>query len=252
VTYTDGSGCSATSAPIVITVNPLPNAPTITAGGSTTFCDGGSVDLTSSQGTGNVWSTTETTQTISATTDGSYTVTYTNANGCSATSAPFTVTVNPLPTVSQTPFGLVCDYDPAFTLTGASPAGGTYSGTGVTGSTFDPGVAGIGIHPITYEFTDGNGCTNSTTENIEVDGCLSIDEYINEQINVYPNPTSAIVNIELDGEFSISMTDVKGRIIYKGNGTDEMSINTGSFESGVYLLQIQNDQFQTTVRVVKN
>ena len=48
------------------------------------------------------------------------------------------------------------------------------------------------------------------------------------------------------------MTDVKGRIVYTGNGTDEMSISTNSFESGVYLVQIQNDEFQTTVRVVKN
>ncbi|NVK64936.1 MAG: T9SS type A sorting domain-containing protein [Flavobacteriales bacterium] len=252
VTYTDGSGCSSTSAPIVITVNPLPNPSTITAGGSTTFCEGGSVDLTSSQGTGNVWSTSETTQTISATTDGTYTVTYTDANGCSETSTPFTVTVNPLPTVTQTPLGLVCEYDPSFTLTGASPAGGTYSGTGVSGSLFDPAVAGIGIHPITYEYTDGNGCTNSATENIEVDGCTSIEEYIQEQINVYPNPTSTIVNVELKGAFSTSMTDAKGRVVFEGSGIDVMNINTESFESGVYFLQIQNDEFQATIRVVKN
>ena len=41
-------GCSATSAPVAITVNPNPSVPTITAGGPTTFCQGGSVTLTSS------------------------------------------------------------------------------------------------------------------------------------------------------------------------------------------------------------
>jgi len=32
----------------------------------------------------------------------------------------------------------------------------------VSGSTFDPAVAGIGTHNITYSYTDGNGCTKDT------------------------------------------------------------------------------------------
>lgn len=252
VTFTNANGCSATSAPFTVTVNPLPAAPTITASGSTTFCEGGSVDLTSSETAGNVWSSTETTQTITTSVNGTYTVTYTDANGCSSTSSPTTVTVNPLPTVTQAPLGTVCDYDPAFTLTGGTPAGGTYSGPGVSGSIFDPALAGIGTHAITYEFTDGNGCTNSAVENIIVDGCASIDEQINEQINVYPNPTSTVVNVELQGSFTVSMTDSRGRIVYVGSGNNMLNINTATFETGVYFLEIQNDQFQTTVRIVKN
>ena len=34
----------------------------------------------------------------------------------------------------------------------------TSSGPGVTGSTFDPNAAGVGIHVLTYSYTDGNGC----------------------------------------------------------------------------------------------
>src|SRR5207244_3806058 len=44
-TYTDANGCTNTSAPANITMNPLPTAATITAGGNTTFCSGGSVLL---------------------------------------------------------------------------------------------------------------------------------------------------------------------------------------------------------------
>jgi len=252
VTYTDGSGCSASSAPIVVTVNPLPATPTINVGGATTFCEGGSVDLTSSQGSGNVWSTAETTQTISATVDGNYTVTYTNSNGCSATSAPTTVTVNPLPTVTLAPFSTVCDYDAAFTLTGATPTGGTYSGTGVSGGTFDPAVAGIGSFTITYDYTDGNGCSNSASENIEVDACLSVEEFISELINVYPNPTSTELNVELEGDFTISLTDSRGRIVANASGVNHVNIPMGTFEAGVYFVNVQNEEFQTTLRVVKN
>lgn len=74
-----------------VTVNSLPTAPTILAGGPTTFCEGGSVTLTSSVGSGNLWSTAATTTNISPTTSGSYTVRVTNANGCQSASSVATV-----------------------------------------------------------------------------------------------------------------------------------------------------------------
>lgn len=48
------------------------------------------------------------------------------------------------------------------------PAGGSYSGTGVSGNVFVPSLAGVGSHEIIYEFTDGTGCTNSDTVVVEV------------------------------------------------------------------------------------
>ena len=93
--YTDAGGCTAESTPTVVTVNPTPSAPTITASGSTTLCPGGTVDLTSSYATGNLWSTTETTQMITVNAAGGYTVTHTDANGCtSLASAPTVVTMS--------------------------------------------------------------------------------------------------------------------------------------------------------------
>lgn len=77
------------------------------------------------------------------------------------------LTVNPLPTVDAGTYGTVCSGDAAFTLTG-TPAGGTYSGRGVSGTTFDPVTAGVGAHTITYDYTDANGCFNSATTVITV------------------------------------------------------------------------------------
>jgi hypothetical protein len=89
---------------ISITVNSLPATPTVIAGSSTTFCNGGSVTLTSSAGTSYLWSTGATTQSISATTAGNYTVKVTNANGCQSTSsAPTAVTVNSAPSIATQP-----------------------------------------------------------------------------------------------------------------------------------------------------
>lgn len=253
VTYTDGTGCSATSAPITVTVNPLPSAPTITPSGSTTICDGETVTLSSSQGTGNVWSTGETTQNIDVTTAQTIDLVYTDANGCSATSAPITITVNPLPTVSLAALNQVCDYTPSFTLSGGTPAGGTYSGTGVTGGDFDPATAGLGTHTITYEYTDGNGCTNSATQDIVVDECLSVDVLNQPGLLIYPNPTNDILFVELPGEFDYTVVDARGRLITSGNANDKASISLHNAETGVYLINVTDkasDSVSTT-RVVK-
>jgi hypothetical protein len=91
-------------AAITVTVNALPATPVITASGSTTFCTGGSVDLTSSATSGNVWSNNATTATITVNTTGNYSVTVTDANGCSSVSTPISVNVSnaPAPTISAT------------------------------------------------------------------------------------------------------------------------------------------------------
>jgi SprB repeat/Dockerin type I domain/Secretion system C-terminal sorting domain len=38
------------------------------------------------------------------------------------------------------------------------PAGGTFSGAGITGSVFNPGLAGAGTHTVTYTYTNEFGC----------------------------------------------------------------------------------------------
>jgi hypothetical protein len=72
-----------------------------------------------------------------------------------------TVTINPLPAVSFTglPSKVCSDMGP-ITLTGF-PAGGTFSGQGMTGNIFNPAAAGPGAYTITYTYTNGNLCRNS-------------------------------------------------------------------------------------------
>lgn len=74
------------------------------------------------------------------------------------------------PTILPTINGLAATYcidDAVATLTG-TPAGGVFSGTGISGNSFSPAVAGAGTHTITYTYTDADGCTGSTTQNVVV------------------------------------------------------------------------------------
>lgn len=79
VTTTDGNGCSTTSAPVTVVVNPLPT-PTITSD----YCsDRPKVRLTTGSYSGYLWSNGATTQSTLVDIAGNYTVTVTDANGCS-------------------------------------------------------------------------------------------------------------------------------------------------------------------------
>ncbi len=95
------------------------------------------------------------------------TYSYTNANGCSG-SCTTNITVDPLPVLACGAYGPFCINAPAAVLNGL-PAGGSWSGNGVSAGSFDPMIAGAGQHTLTYSYTDGNGCTNSCTTSVTVD-----------------------------------------------------------------------------------
>ncbi len=174
----------ATSPTLTASVNPTPAAPTVTAGGPITFCNGGSVVLTSdSSGIGNQWyidgilQSGETNPTITATTSGTYTVTYTE-NGCtSVPSVPVVVTVNanPVATITGTPS--FCTASSTILSAATSAAGsGTITGyqwvlNGVTnlGTAVTETVSTIGSYTVIV--TNSNGCSTTSaatvvTENI--------------------------------------------------------------------------------------
>ena len=80
--FTDANGCAAQNISGTIVDPNSPNEPLISQGDTISFCQGQSVDLTSSYVSGNTWSTNELTQTISVSTVGSYSVYYTDPSGC--------------------------------------------------------------------------------------------------------------------------------------------------------------------------
>ncbi len=107
---------------------------------------------------------------------GTYIITYnyTDVNGC-ASSDTSQVRVNGIPTVTFSTLPTVCQNTGPVALNQGSPAGGTYSGTGVGGTTFFTGIAGAGTHVLTYTYRDGNNCSNSATQNIVVNAIPSIN-----------------------------------------------------------------------------
>ncbi|MGB4847396.1 MAG: right-handed parallel beta-helix repeat-containing protein, partial [Saprospiraceae bacterium] len=93
-----------------------------------------------------------------------------NTTGCRSAIQTLTTVPGtcPLPMVSCPANFSTTITTPAFALIGGLPAMGTYSGTGVSAGMFDPSVAGLGMHTITYSYTGPFGCMNSCMFTITV------------------------------------------------------------------------------------
>jgi hypothetical protein len=168
--YTDGNSCMDSTT----TTQQVDSVTTVTVAGLNNICHNAS-SLTLSNGTpaGGVYSGTGVSSgSFDPTTAGVGTHTikyvYTNAFSCMDSSST-SITVDSVTTVSMSSLANLCANAGTISLTNASPAGGVYSGTGVSGGNFNPVTAGAGVHTIKYVFTNGYSCMDSTTTSITVD-----------------------------------------------------------------------------------
>jgi gliding motility-associated-like protein len=95
ITVTVNNTCgSFTSQPATVTILAAPSQATVTANGSTTFCQGDSVALFASAGASYLWSpNNEISQSIVVNQSGNYSVQVTAANGCTSVSNAIGITV---------------------------------------------------------------------------------------------------------------------------------------------------------------
>ena len=244
-TFTPSSGQCANTAQMTVTVNPLP-IPTVTANGPLTFCQGSSVVLTATGGGTYVWNLNgavipnATSSSLTATQAGNYTVTVTNANGCSATSSVQVLTVNPLPQPTITASGAVnlCQGQSITLSTGTFDSylwssgqtsssitvstAGTYS-VNVTsgGCTGTSNTIVVTINPVPAAAISGTTtvCENGAQPNITFTGSNSTAPYtftysINGGANqtITTSPTSSSVTLPVPtattGTFTYTLSNV--------------------------------------------
>jgi gliding motility-associated-like protein len=172
VTGIDINGCVSTDATLV-TVNLIPS---VSAGPDVAICAGDMVSLTGTGagiGAGYLWTGGGIDGVpFSPGTTGSYTVTGTDANGCSNTDDVM-VTVNPLPIITFTADNLI-GCAPMHVVFTALELGSEFEwefGDGSSGSTVGPGHTYLyaGSYDITLTITSSEGCVASVTYNNYID-----------------------------------------------------------------------------------
>jgi hypothetical protein len=222
VLITNSLGCSASSNTLTVTVNPLPSV-VITPNGSTSFCTGGSVVLSSTSASSYLWSTSATTQSITVSSSGSYTVTITNGNGCSNVSSPITVTNGALPTATITPNTSVS------ICSGQSQTFTANAGSGLTYLWYKSGI-NTGVNTQTFA---ANSPGNYYVVVTNASFCTKSSDTVNLSVQI-PQP-STISNsrpLSFCGNDSTVLTANSGNAYLWSNGALTRSIivkNTGSY-----------------------
>jgi hypothetical protein len=227
-------GCTSTNASVSANPITIPSAPVVSV------TDGCGSSVLTATGSGLSWSTGQTGSSITVSTSGAITVTQT-VSGC--TSAPGTGVTAPLPnpTVNLSVLPIVCVNAVPYTLVEGSPAGGTYSGTGVSGGVFDAPTAGVGTWPITYTYVDGNGCSGSAQSNMVVDACAGIEEDSIE-IGLMPNPTNGSLMVTSKQTMNgYLLYDYSGRLVLQSseNPSVQFELDLSEFAEGVYHIVVQ-------------
>lgn len=176
------------------------------------------------------------------------TYTYTNNAGCTASDTSLIVVTPDI----QVIFGNIsgntpCSYYSPIILDNAVPAGGEYSGAGVSEGTFDPGIAGVGSHVITYTYTNANGCSSSDTSLITVNDCAGTESLNEVVFQVFPNPFTSELRVILpSGKLSdpnLVIYDNTGRIVFRQKlKKSDSSFFMEHLSKGKYVLEILDDK----------
>jgi gliding motility-associated-like protein len=221
ITYTISGACGD-SDNINITVF---EAPTINLGPDTSLCIGEILVLDAGAGFSSYnWSPSGSTQTISVTTNGTYTVTVTDGNNCQGTDA-ITVAFTGQQDATIVSTGPYCLNDMPITFT-AVDGGGSWSGNGITsGGLFTPSVAGTGTHEIIY--TIPGGCGDSDTI----------------EIIVFPVPAIVFVSTNAscigasDGMAMVNVSDGTPPYTFLWSNS-EITDSVGDLSAGTYSLTV--------------
>ena len=216
VAEVSNSGCPSNSNTITVTAYTLPTV-TISASGSTTFCQGNSINLTANQTTGLVWIPGgQTTTTVSVNSSGNYAVVYTNSNGCVDTSNIIAVNVINTSTVPVASSNSPIINGTTLNLNVATISGATYTWTGpnsFSSTQQNPSIANAqstanGNYSV---YATISGCRTATTT-LSVSVLSGVATLIQGNFKTPNGDSIPLVSVRLSGTTTVdSISNAKGK-----------------------------------------
>jgi hypothetical protein len=177
-----------------------------------------------------------------------------SSSGCKDT-ATKNISVYSLPTVTWTSvLANCCLNDQPIPLSGGLPTDGTYSGTGVSQNSFNPSLAGIGTHQLTYTYIDPNNCSDSANQSISVNICTGIAQQQGE-ISVWSDAGQIQFSQDhyFETDFQVVVFNTQGQVIqsnhFDGN-CFRCALTQQNLPSGLYYIHFINDTKEKIFKVV--
>ncbi len=233
VSLVAANGCDSVVV-MTLTVNELPEVTINPA--EVAICAGKSTTLTATGAAAYVWSTDATTAKITVDAAATYTVTGTDANGCTNT-ANVTVTVNALPTVDVTSTP-ACEGSNAVLTATTNAANASYQWmdaegnaiTGATSATYKTATAGS----FTVQVTDGNNCTNTKDAIAVINLIPGIGLTMSDQTCTYKGVIHATVGVETTPDYKYYLNDTLKAT------TNATSYTYSNLSAGSYIVRVED------------
>ncbi|MDA3911865.1 MAG: C25 family cysteine peptidase [Bacteroidales bacterium] len=214
-------GCESAREQVTATVLDLPS---VDLGADQTICETDDYTFDAGAGFSNyAWSNASNNQSITVSTADVYSVTVMDANGCEAEDA-VELFVDAMPTITIDAVADLCENEVAVALS-ATPAGGNWSGTGVTGNQFDPSI-GAGDYTITYEASNGE-CT--ATDNISI------------HVDALPDVTIDAVGPFCAGDAAVTLTAATAGGTWSGDGVTGNQFDPATAGIGSHIITYEVD-----------
>jgi hypothetical protein len=206
--------------------------PTISINGNDTICQGNSVTITSTDGNSYQWNNNATTQTITASQSGIYTVTITDANGCSGSDSVAINVINISVAITQSNDTL-----------SANQVNATYQWIDCSTNT----IIANEINQTFIPSTNGNyavvvsqnGCADTSdciailTTQIE-----SKTKNATSNISIFPNPTKSTITIKTTNPSQIKIQNILGEEMLNTKIQNTEILDISNFAAGIYFVYI--------------
>ena len=148
-----------------------------------------------------------------------------------------------------------CDSIISLDLTINESSTGTDTQTAVDSYTWIDGITyTMSNNTATYILTNNNNCDSVVFLNLTIKNSSFIDVNKNNEIKLFPNPSSEKITIELEGieAMDVSLLNSQGKILLQKSGQfDEYDINLTSYTAGIYFLRIITSEGNKNIRFIK-
>ncbi len=79
---------------------------------------------------------------------------------------------------------------------------------------------------------------------------VGLNDAQNQALRVYPNPSQGVINVNSDGQYTITVLNSVGQVVYSNHFTDRAEIDLGNSAQGVYFIRLSSDQKVITKPII--